>query len=98
MQEVCSIDSDRILTAFGYKSLQCGAAEVQFLIGIPSYKMSPVQAKLLMLALFTWIALLSLAVALPAKSYTDIARVINPNQYVSGGKFIPGQAYWPGGR
>lgn len=52
--------------------------------------MSPLQAKLLMLALFTWIALLALAVALPAKSYTDIARVINPNQYISGGKFIPG--------
>lgn len=54
--------------------------------------MSPLQGNGLLLQLLAWLTLLALAVGWPAhdngyhsqrfgRSYSDIARVINPNQY-----------------
>ncbi|KAL7729760.1 hypothetical protein ACLKA6_014626 [Drosophila palustris] len=72
--------------------------------------MSPLQGNNLLLLLLAWFTVLSLAVGWPAygygyqsqrsgRSYTDIARVINPNQYAFvGSRNYPGQPFWPSGR
>ncbi|XP_017856356.1 PREDICTED: uncharacterized protein LOC108609152 [Drosophila arizonae] len=70
--------------------------------------MSRLQGKCLLLALLACFTLLSMAMGWPAygyrterngRSYTDIARVINPNQYAFvGSRNYPGQPFWPAGR
>lgn len=69
--------------------------------------MSRLQGNYLLLALLAWFALLPMAMGWPAygyrpdrngRSYTDIARVINPNQYAFvGSRNYPGQPFWTAG-
>ncbi|KAH8406641.1 hypothetical protein KR222_001548 [Zaprionus bogoriensis] len=69
--------------------------------------MSTVQGKRFLL-LLTWLALIYIAMGSPAygynsersgRSYTDIARVINPQPYAFvGSRNYPGQPFWPVGR
>lgn len=70
--------------------------------------MSARQGKVFLL-LLVWLALtLALVMAFPAdgdrsertaRSYTDIARVVNPHPYAFvGSRNYPGQPFWPSGR
>jgi len=93
-----------------YKRLLRDDIEAQFLTAIYRNRMSPLQGKGLLLLLLAWFTLLSQALSWPAygyghqtqrsgRSYTDIARVVNPNQYAFvGSRNYPGQPFWPAGR
>lgn len=72
--------------------------------------MSAVQGNVFLLLLLVWLALIMNTVVMgsPAygyrsertgRSYTDIARVVNPHPYAFvGSRNYPGQPFWPAGR
>ncbi|EDW67729.2 uncharacterized protein Dvir_GJ24317 [Drosophila virilis] len=94
--------------AQSYKRDRRDDIEAQFSIVIPRSRMCSLQGKSLLLALLAWFTLLAVALGWPAygyrterngRSYTDIARVVNPNQYAFvGSRNYPGQPFWPAGR
>lgn len=94
--------------AQSYKRDRRDDIEAQCSIAIPRSKMSSLQGKGLLLALLAWFTLLAVSLGWPAygyrterngRSYTDIARVVNPNQYAFvGSRNYPGQPFWPAGR
>lgn len=91
-----------------YKRLRLTGIGAQFLTTISRNRMSAVQGNVFLLLLLVWLALIMNTVVMgsPAyrsertgRSYTDIARVVNPHPYAFvGSRNYPGQPFWPAGR
>lgn len=96
-----------VSSGHAYKRLRLAGIEAQFLTTISRNRMSAVQGKGFLL-LLVWLALMAVVMGFPAygyrgdrleRSYTDIARVINPHPYAFvGSRNYPGQPFWPSGR